>query len=263
MTDMMMIRRSTLLIVGFFLVFGLHYARDARADTTHVAVAANFTDTAWEIARVFQEKTGHEAVLSFGSSGQFYAQIKEGAPFQVFLSADDTRPKKLVDEGFGVVDEEFTYAIGKLVLWSRKPGLVINEETLKNGDFSKIAIANPAVAPYGEAAVDVMRALDVYAALKSKIVQGNSIAQTFQFVNTDNAELGFIALSQIPNRKEGSWWIIPANYYRPIYQHAVLLKSGEKNNAARAFMKFLRSPVAHSIIHKSGYATEAIASRHE
>lgn len=252
--------RLILCSVGIFTVFGLHHAR---ADKFNVAVAANFTETAKEIARAFQEKTGHEAVLSFGASGQFYTQIKEGAPFQVFLSADNTRPKKLVDEGFGLEDEEFTYAIGRLVLWSRQAGLVISEETLRSGDFHKIAIANPVAAPYGEAAVDVMKALDVYAALQPKIVQGASIAQTFQFVNTDNAEYGFIALSQVPNRNQGSLWIVPGKYYRKIRQDALLLKSGGNNDAARAFMKFLKSSAARSIIEKSGYETEAIASGQE
>lgn len=252
--------RLKLYIVGIFTIFSLHHAQ---ADKFNVAVAANFTETAKEIARAFHEKTGHDVVLSFGASGQLYTQIKEGAPFQVFLSADNTRPKKLVDEGFGPEAEEFTYAIGRLVLWSRQAGLVINEETLRRGDFNKIAIANPVAAPYGEAAVDVMKAIDVYAKLQPKIVQGSSISQTFQFANTDNAEYGFIALSQVPNRNQGSLWIVPGKYYRKIRQDALLLKSGEKNDAARAFMKFLKGSVARSIIEKSGYDTEAIASGQE
>lgn len=247
-------------VIGILAVFGLH---QARAEKVNIAVATNFIETAKEIARLFQEKTGHEAVLSFGASGQLYTQIKEGAPFQVFLSADNMRPKKLVDEGFGLQGEEFTYAIGRLVLWSRKPGLVLSEETLRRGDFDKIAIANPVAAPYGAAAIEVMKAIDVYAALQPKIVQGASIAQTFQFVNTDNAELGFIALSQIPNLNEGSRWIVPGKYYKTIYQDAVLLKSGEQNHAARMFLNFLRSPVVRSIIHQSGYETEATTGRHE
>jgi len=254
------IRRSGLLLVFALLLISLSRAS---ADTVQVAVAANFTEAAKEIAQVFRDKTGHKAVLSFGASGQFYAQIKQGAPFEVFLSADDERPRKLIEEGVGVGGEEFTYAIGKLVLWSRKPGQVINEETLKRGDFSKIAIANPVAAPYGAAAVEVMKALGVYAALQAKIVQGDSIAQTFQFVNTDNAEIGFIALSQIPNRTEGSWWIVPGDYHREIRQDAVLLTSGEQNNAARAFMIFLRSPTAQIIIQKFGYGTDAIANRNK
>ena len=231
-----------------------------RAEIVNVAVAANFTETAKEIARVFKEKTGHEAVLSFGASGQFYSQIKQGAPFQVFLSADEERPAKLVDEGLGVADGAFTYAIGKLVLWSKKPGFVKNEETLKQGGFSKIAIANPAAAPYGVAAIEVMKSLNVYDALQPKIVEGNSVAQAFQFIDTDNAELGFIALSQIPHRKDGSWWIVPNKYYKAIHQNAVLLKMGEQNAAAKAFMAFLKSSVARSIIQKSGYETNLAAS---
>ena len=231
------------------------------ADTVNVSVAANFTDAAKEIAKVFKEKTGHDAILSFGSSGQFYTQIKESAPFEVFLSADDERPKKLVEEGLGVADEEFTYADGKLVLWSKNPGFVKNEETLKKGEFSKISIANPTAAPYGAAAIEVMKALNVYDALQPKIVQGNSIAQAFQFINTENAELGFIALSQIPNQKEGSWWVVPSKYYKAIHQDAVLLKTGEKNPAAKAFMKFLKSSVSRSIIQKFGYGTNMVASK--
>lgn len=236
-------------------------AHSALADTVNVAVAANFTDAAKEIARVFKEKTRHEAVLSFGSSGQFYAQIKEGAPFQVFLSADEERPKKLVEEGIGVADAEFTYAIGKLALWSKKPEFVKNEETLKKGDFTKISIANPTAAPYGAAAIEVMKALNVYDALQPKIVQGNSVAQAFQFVRTDNAELGFIALSQITDRKEGSWWIVPSRYYKAIHQDAVLLKTGEHNVAAKAFMAFLKSAVSQSIIQKYGYGLNQVASK--
>lgn len=241
-----------------FVVLGW---RIARADTVNVAVAANFIDTAREIARAFQETTGHQAQLSFGASGQFYTQIKLGAPFQIFLSADDTRPRKLIDEGLGVADEEFIYAIGKLVLWSPKPGLVINEETLKRGSFTRIAIANPTLAPYGAAAVEVMNALDVYASLQPKILLGNSLAQTFQFVKTENADYGFIALSQILKKKEGSFWIVPGNFYREINQGAVLLKSGMNNVAARAFMTFLKSSKAQSIIRQHGYGTGANVSR--
>lgn len=245
----------------FASVFVALMTVQALGETVNVAVATNFADTAVEIARVFKEKTGHEAVLSFGPTGQFYAQIKERAPFHVFLSADEMRPTKLVEEGFGFEDEKFTYAIGKLVLWSKNPRLVTNEETLTNGAFSKIAIANPAAAPYGAAAIEVMKALTIYDSLEPRIVQGNSIAQAFQFINTENAELGFIALSQILNRKEGSWWIVPNKYYRAIRQDAVLLKSGEKNIAAKAFMTFLKGPVSRSIIQKYGYGTDMIADK--
>lgn len=233
----------------------------ALGETVNVAVAANFADTAMEIARVFKEKTGHEAVLSFGPTGQFYVQIKEGAPFHVFLSADEARPEKLIQDGFGVADEKYTYAIGKLVLWSKKERFVTNEDTLRKGAFSKISIANPAAAPYGAAALEVMKALNVYDTLQPRIVQGNSIAQAFQFINTDNAELGFIALSQILNHREGSRWIVPNKYYSAIRQDAVLLKSGRQNTAAKAFMAFLKSEVAQSITRKYGYETDTIANK--
>ena len=180
----------------------------AQAGQTNVAVAANFTEAAEEIAQAFKEKTGHEAILSFGSTGQFYTQITQDAPFEVFLAADDERPKKAVDEGFAVPGSQFTYAIGKLVLWSKDPDLVQGEATLKNGDFTKLAIANPVTAPYGAAAVQTMKALGVYDQLEPKIVQGNNISQTFQFVETGNAELGFIALSQVISDNEGSRWVV-------------------------------------------------------
>ena len=234
------------------VLFGL-LANPCFAETVNVAVAANFTDAAKEIAKQFKEKSGHDAVLSFGASGQFYTQIKENAPFQVFLSADEERPKKLIEEGFGVGGSEFTYAIGKLVLWSKKSGFVKNEEVLKKGDFSKLSIANPASAPYGVAAIEVMKALKVYDALQPKIVQGNNIAQAFQFVDTENAELGFIAQSQIVDRKEGASWQVPQKLYSEIKQDAVLLKTGEKNEAAKAFLAFLKGSVAKEIIKKFGY----------
>ena len=239
----------------FYLVAAIFISPTATfAETVNIAVAANFTDPAKEMAQIFREKTGHDAIFSFGPSGQFYAQIKESAPFQIFLSADEERPKKLVEEGFAVPNGSFTYAIGRLVLWSKKPGFVKNEEVLKKGNFTKISIANPASAPYGVAAIEVMKALNVYDALKSKIVEGNSIAQTFQFVDSDNAELGFIAQSQIMTRTGGSGWQVPQKLYKEIRQDAVLLKSGENNEAAKAFITFLKGSVAKNIIKKFGYA---------
>ena len=190
--------RAAILVAG---ALALVTAQPARAGETNVAVAANFTDAANEIAAVFKEKTGHEAVLSFGSTGQFYTQITQDAPFEVFLAADDERPRKAVEEGFAVPGSQFTYAIGTLVLWSQDPDLVQGEQTLKNGDFTKIAIANPEAAPYGAAAVQTMKALGVYDQLEPKIVQGNNISQTFQFVETGNAELGFVALAQVARQR--------------------------------------------------------------
>ena len=232
-------------------------AAAAEAAQTNVAVAANFTDAAKEIAQAFGEKTGHEAILSFGSTGQLYTQITQDAPFEVFLAADDERPRKAADEGLAVPDSRFTYAIGRIVLWSTDPDLVRGAKTLENGDFSKIAIANPVGAPYGAAAVPAMQALGVYHRLEPKIVQGNNIAQTYQFVQTGNAELGFVALSQVLNDAEGSRWEVPADLYEPIRQDAVLLKKGADSEAARAFMEFLKGPEAAAIIAKYGYGTAA------
>jgi molybdate transport system substrate-binding protein len=229
----------------------------AKAGQTTVAVAANFTEPAKEIAAAFETATGHRAVLSFGSTGQLYAQISQAAPFDVFLAADDVRPARTVDEGFGVAGTVFTYSIGKLALWSADPALVTGTETLKAGGFDRIAIANPQTAPYGAAAVEAMKALGVFEALEGKIVQGTNIAQAFQFVQTGNAELGFVALSQVIAGKDGSRWEVPKDLYTPIAQDAVLLKRGEDNEAARAFIDFLKGPEAVAIIGGYGYGLES------
>ncbi|MBN8956493.1 MAG: molybdate ABC transporter substrate-binding protein [Rhizobiales bacterium] len=243
-------------LLGFALgaAFAFTLGGSASAAETNVAVAANFTAAAKDIAAAFKQKTGHNAVLSFGSSGQFFTQIKQDAPFQVFLSADDERPKKLAEEGLGVKDSVFTYAVGKLVLWSKNADLVKGESTVKDGKFAKIAIANPKAAPYGAAAVETLKAVKVYDALESKIVQGNNISQTFQFVDSGNAELGFVALSQLAGKTGGSQWLVPQELYTPIRQDAVLLKKGESNEAAKAFLAFLKGPEARAIIEKYGYA---------
>ena len=227
----------------------------AHAADTNVAVAANFTEPAKEIARLFEGKTGHKAILSFGSTGQFYTQITQAAPFQAFLSADQTTPKKLLADGLAVDGSLFTYAVGKLVLFSKDVDLVKDGQTLRAAKFNKIAIANPTVAPYGAAAVETMKALGVYDELSGKIVQGSNINQTFQFVETGNAELGFIALSQVIERPGGSRWIVAANLYTPIRQDAVFLKTGSGNPAAQAFLAFLQGPEATAIIEKFGYGT--------
>jgi molybdate transport system substrate-binding protein len=231
-------------------------AMPAYAVDTNVAVAANFTEPAREIAQIFQSKTGHKAILSFGATGQLYAQITQGAPFQVFLSADDTTPKKLVGDGLAVAGSPITYAIGKIVLFSKDADLVKGEQTLKEAKFNKLAIANPATAPYGAAAVEAMKKLGVYDAIAPKLVQGSNISQTFQFVDTGNAELGFVALSQVVERPGGSRWIVPANLHAPIRQDTVLLKTGAENEAARAFIAFLKGPEATAIIEKFGYTAK-------
>lgn len=232
-------------------------ASNAWAGETNIAVAANFTAPAKEIAKAFEEKTGHKAVLSFGATGQFYAQIKQDAPFTVFLAADDETPKKAVEEGLAVGDSRFTYAIGRLVLWSKNPAAVTGEDTLKTASFEKIAIANPALAPYGAAAVQAMKKLGVYDALQPKIVQGNTIAQAYQFAETSNAEVGFVALSQVIEKGEGSRWVVPESLHEPIRQDAVLLKKGAGDEAAKAFLAFLKGPEAGKVIAKFGYGTAA------
>ena len=243
----------TLAIATACGAISLALACPANAATCNVAVAANFTAPAREIAQVIEIRTGHRAMLSFGATGQFYVQITQAAPFQALLSADESTPKRLVNDGLAVADTLFTYAVGKLVLFSGQAGLVTGEQTLRDPKFSKIAIANPLTAPYGAAAVEAMKSLGVYEALSGRIVQGNDIAQTFQFVDTGNAELGFVALSQAITRQGGSRWIVPANLYQPIRQDAVLLRTGIGNEAAKAFLAFLKGPEANTIIEKFGY----------
>ena len=233
------------------------FAVPAAAGQADVAVAANFTDAAREVADAFESETGHRAVLSFGSTGQLYIQIAQGAPFDIFLAADTARPERAVEEGFGVPGTSFTYAVGKLLLWSANPDVVNGDETLRAGEFSRLAIANPETAPYGAAAVEAMKALGVYEALQPKIVKGNNIAQAYQFVGTGNAELGFIAFSQVAGSDEGSRWEVPAALHAPIRQDAVLLKRGAGKAAATAFLDFLKGPAAQAIIAKYGYGVES------
>jgi molybdate transport system substrate-binding protein len=246
--------RLTLRLTALLAALGAFLTSPAEAAQTHVAVAANFTEPAKEIAELFKQKTGHEAVLIFGSSGSFFTQIAHSAPFEVFLSADSERPKAAVDGGFALADSLFTYAIGKLVLWSRVIDVTDGEAALKAGQFQKLSIANPVAAPYGTAAVEAMKALGVYDALQPKIVQGNSIAQAFQFVDTRNAEVGFVALSQLYGVTAGTRWEVPQTLYSPIRQDAVLLKTGADNEASKAFLDFLKGPEARAIIERFGYA---------
>ncbi len=228
----------------------------AQADSVSVAVASNFTDAANEIAAAFAEASDHEAVLSFGATGQFYTQITQGAPFEVFLAADDQRPTTAVEEGYGVEGSVFTYAIGQLVLYSLEEGKVTGPETLEAAEFERIAIANPETAPYGKAAVETMQSLGVYDALQPKIVQGQNIGQAYQFVETGNAEVGFVALGQVSQTDAGSRWVVPQEHFEPIRQDAVLLKTGEANPAAAAFLEFLTGDEASAIIEKYGYALD-------
>lgn len=245
-----MLRRA--LAAAALLVLAAGAARGAEVP---VAVAANFTEPAKEIAAAFKKATGDDAVLSFGSSGQFYTQITRGAPYQVFLSADVERAQKAEQDGVGVPGTRFVYATGSLVLYSRSPGLVDGQgAVLRRPDaFRKIAIADPASAPYGSAAIQTMTKLGVYGALKPKVVQGSSITQAYQFTATGAAELGFVALSQVINTPGGSRWTVPETLHKPIDQGAVLLFTGDKNPAARKFLAFLRGPEAKAVIRRYGY----------
>ena len=227
------------------------------ASQVNVAVAANFTVPATKIAAAFEKATGDHAVLSFGSSGQFLAQISNGAPYQVFLSADAERPQMAERMGLAVAGTRFTYAVGKLVLWSTAPGLVDPAgAVLAKGNFAKLAIADPTAAPYGLAAIQTLKTLGLYPRLRPRIVQGASITQALQFVDTGAAELGFVALSQVIDREGGSRWRVPEADHEPIVQQAVMLKIGGDNQAARGFMAFLKGPQARAIIESFGYATQ-------
>jgi len=228
----------------------------AKAAEVAVAVAANFTAPLDKLAAAFEKTSGHHLVISSGSSGKLYVQITAGAPFEVMLSADAERPLRLEKEGAAVAGSRFTYAIGKLVLWSRDPGLVDPAgAVLASSRFRHLAIPNPETAPYGAAARQVLQGLDLWQKLAPRLVQGEDIGQTYQFVATGNAELGFVALSQIraAGKPQGSLWIVPSERYRPIEQQAVLLTRGKDNPAARAFLEFLRGAAARALIQEFGY----------
>ena len=229
----------------------------ANAETVSVAVAANFADAAKALGVAFKIKTGDDLIISSGATGALFTQISQGAPFEVFLSADAKTPKKAVDGGFGVKDTEFTYAVGKIVLYSTDPKLVTGADTLTTAKFDKLAIANPTTAPYGAAAVAAIKKLGVYDALAPKLVTGESIAQAYQFVDTKNAELGFVALSQVITRKDGSQWVVPAEDYAPLTQDAVLLTPGKDSAGAKDFLAFLKSDDGVKIIESFGYEVVA------
>lgn len=246
--------RLSPLFAGLF-VLGL--STPLLAAEVQVAVAANFTAPMQVIAADFEKATGHKAQLAFGATGKFYAQIKNGAPFDVLLAADDETPAKLEKEGAAVAGSRFTYAIGQLALWSAKPGYVdARGEVLKQGAFNHLALANPKLAPYGAAAVETLTQLGLLSSVEAKFVQGENIAQTYQFISTGNAELGFVALSQIVESgklKSGSAWIVPPRLHSPIRQDAVVLTLGKDNPAAAALVKFLKTDKARAVIQSYGY----------
>jgi molybdate transport system substrate-binding protein len=224
----------------------------AHADSVTVAVAANFTKVAEELAPLFTAETGHEVVYSFGATGQLYTQISQGAPFEVFLAADDERPTKAVAEGLAVEGTVFTYAVGALALYSTSLDLSDGKAVLAADGFAKLAIADPATAPYGRAAMEALDALGLTTAVTPKLVTGENISQTLQFIETGNAELGFVAASQVVGKS--GVWPVPADLYQPIRQDAVLLKTGEAHPAAKAYLDFLKSDKALAVITAAGYA---------
>ncbi len=229
----------------------------SQADEIHVAVAANFTAPIKTIVADFEKDTGHKAIVTLGATGKFYAQIKSGAPFDVFLSADDETPARLEKEGDAVAGTRFTYATGRLALWSARANFVdAKGEVLKTGTFTHIALASPKLAPYGTAAIETLKNLGLLTTLEPKFVQGESIGQTFSFVSTGNAALGFVALSQIfegGKIKNGSGWIVPANLHSALRQDAVVLTRGRANVGATAFMSYLKTDKARAVIRSYGY----------
>ncbi|GAB4138373.1 MAG: molybdate ABC transporter substrate-binding protein [Sphingomonadales bacterium] len=243
--------------MSLILCWSLGLGGQAWAGTARVAVAANFTAAAKEIGALFETESGHRLVFSFGSTGLLYTQISQGAPFDVFLAADQARPAKAIAEGYGVASSLFTYATGRLVLYSIDPKLVQGPQSLTDAHFNKIALANPLTAPYGAAAVQTMQALGVADLLTAKRVQGSNITQTYQFVATGNAALGFVALSQVAGDDQGSRWLVPQALHDAIAQDAILLRTGADNVAARAFLAFLQGPAANAVKTRFGYGTGA------
>lgn len=250
-----MIKQMLILLSGCALLFGLTVAR---AETVQVATAANFTAPMKQIAAEFEQQTGHRVVLTFASSGKFFAQIQNGAPFEVFLSADASKPQKLEEQGWSVPGSRFTYAQGSLILWSSQAGFVADDspDILRSDSVKHLSLANPKLAPYGAAAVETLQTLGLYERLAGKLVQGENIAQAYQYVFSGNAQLGFVALSQVMKEGKlsaGSGWVVPADLYTPIRQDAVLLNRGKDNIAATALLDYLKSERAAAIIKSYGY----------
>ena len=245
-------------VIPFALSVLAAIASPAMAAEVHVAVAANFTAPVQAIAAEFEKDTGNKVIASFGATGQFYAQIRNGAPFEIFLAADDSTPAKLETEKAAVPGSRFTYATGKLALWSAKEGYVDDKgEVLKKNDYTHLSIANPKTAPYGLAATQVLAKLGLTQTVASKIVEGQNISQAYQFIASGNAELGFVALSQIYKDGKisgGSAWIVPGELHEPIKQDAVILEKGKDNPVAKQFVDYLKGPKAAAVIKAYGYA---------
>jgi molybdate transport system substrate-binding protein len=236
------------------VVAGLLMPSIAHAETVSIAVAANFTKVAEQLAPLFKAETGHDVSYSFGATGQLYTQISQGAPFQVFLAADDQRPAKAVEEDLGVEGSVFTYAVGALALYGGTTDVSDGEAVLTAGTFDKIAIADPATAPYGAAAMETLDKLGLTSQIEPKLVTGENITQTLQFIETGNAELGFVAASQVVGKT--GVWIVPESYHAPIRQDAVLLTTGQDSEAAKAFVDFLQGEAAREVIESAGYKVD-------
>ncbi len=233
-------------------------AAPAEAGETRIAVAANFSHAAKAVSGAFERESGHRVHFSFGSTGQLYAQISQGAPYDAFLAADQARPMRAEHDGLAVPGSRFTYAIGRLVLFGGNKGPV-HGETLQTTEPTRLAIANPATAPYGAAAMETLAALGVVARFEPRLVRGTNVAQAYQFIATGNADLGFVALAQVFDQPATDYWLVPANLHSPIAQDAVLLTHGEANAAARAFMAFLKGDNARAIIAGMGYEASTSA----
>ncbi len=242
------------LVPLLLVLWSLGCPRSLHAGEIRVAVAANFASSMDELAHRFEAATGNKVLVSSGSTGAHYAQIKNGAPFEVFFAADVRRPKLLEDEGLAVPGSRFTYAVGRLALWSREPGVVDSAgRVLSTGSFRHLAIANPELAPYGAAAREVLEGLGLWQRLQPRLVRGQDIGQTYGFVYSGAAELGFVALSQLrrPGASiEGSYWLVPADAYAPIEQQVVLIKDVP---AARQLLEFVKSDEARAVIRRFGY----------
>lgn len=255
--------------LGFIILFALTLCVDAKS--VHVAVAANFSNTMKSLVKEFEKTSDYQIALSFGSSGKFYAQIKQGAPYELFFSADQAKPDALQKDGLVIAASRFTYAIGRLAVWSAHSEFANKIETkLKEGAFNKLALANPKLAPYGAATLEVLQYLELINATQSKWVRGENIAQTYQFVSSGNADLGFIAFSQLLGKKlgenkvkQGSYWLVPDSMHHPIKQDVVLLRAAEKSQGAKAFLDFMHTDKALAIIAEYGYLASDIGRAYE
>lgn len=249
------------LFIFFLFIFFQVFLNALGAEEVRIAVAANFKSTLHEIAIHFEKDSGHTTIISSGSSGKLYAQIKHGAPFDVFFSADETRPRLIEEEGLAIAGSRFTYTVGRLTLWSSDPNLLKSDgaTVLSSGRFEHLAIANPKTAPYGTAAQQALKVLGLWNQVKDRIVQGENIGQTFHFVFSKNAQLGFVARAQVMDPKikgTGSRWDLSEDLHKPLLQQAVLLIHGQNNDAAKAFLDFVKGPEARTIMKRFGYGLE-------